>query len=275
MKYLLMILTFTLSIYGCKKNSTEPEITPQPKTDWKLVWSDEFNYKGLPDPTKWSYEVGGSGWGNNELEYYTSGRLENARVEDSVLVIEARKENWGNNKYTSSRLNSKTTIDWTYGRFEVKAILPFGTGTWPAIWMLPDVWNYGNGGWPDNGEIDIMEHVGYDPGWIHGSTHCNAYNWRQNNGKTAKVYYKDCCANYHVYAIEWDSVKIDFYVDSTKYFTVNNEKTGWAAWPFDKSFHYILNLAIGGDWGGTQGVDDSIFPQKMIIDYARVYKRNN
>jgi beta-glucanase (GH16 family) len=275
MKYLLMSLAFTLAIFGCKKNSTEPGTTPPPKTEWKLVWSDEFNYKGLPDPLKWTYDVGGHGWGNHELEYYTSKRLENARVEDSVLVIEARKENMDTNKFTSARLISKSTGDWTYGRFEVKAILPFGIGTWPAIWMLPDVWNYGNGGWPENGEIDIMEHVGYDHGWIHGSIHCKAYNWRNNNQKTAKIKFMDCSAYYHVYAVEWDSVKIDFYVDSTKYLTFYNEKTGYAAWPFDKAFHFILNIAVGGDWGGAQGVDYNIFPQKMIIDYVRMYKRNN
>jgi beta-glucanase (GH16 family) len=172
-------------------------------------------------------------------------------------------------------LISKSTGDWTYGRFEVKAILPFGKGTWPAIWMLPDVWNYGNGGWPENGEIDIMEHVGYNQGWIHGSIHCKAYNWRNDNQKTAQIKIMDCSAHYHVYAIEWDSVKIDFYVDSTKYLTFYNEKTGYAAWPFDKAFHFILNIAVGGDWGGAQGVDYAVFPQKMIIDYVRMYKRNN
>ena len=238
-----------------------------------LTWSDEFNYTGLPDANKWSYDVGGHGFGNHELQYYTNARLENARVEDSVLVITARHENMNGNAFTSARLISKSVGDFCYGRFEVRAILPFGVGTWPAIWMLPDVWNYGTGGWPDNGEIDIMEHVGYNHGVIVGSIHTKAYNHKIGTQKSGTVRYNDCTVNFHVYAIEWDSAKIDFFVDANKYFSFKNEGTGYAVWPFDKAFHYILNIAVGGDWGGAQGVDSTIFPQKMIIDYARMYKK--
>lgn len=274
-KLIIFLIAVTFSVFGCKKNSTEPgdNSTAADTSSWKLVWSDEFNYRGLPDATKWKFETGGSGWGNHELQYYTSNRLENAEVQDSVLVITARKENWDTNKFTSVRLNSKTVGDWKYGRFEVRAILPFGVGTWPAIWMLPDNWNYGNGGWPDNGEIDIMEHVGYDHGVIHASVHTKAYNHRIGTQKTATIRFNDCTAKYHVYAIEWDSTKMDFYVDSNKYLTFKNEGTGYAVWPFDKAFHFIFNIAVGGDWGGAQGVDSTIYPQKMIIDYARVYKK--
>lgn len=274
MKYLLFFFAITLTVLGCKKNSTEPEdvITP-PDSKWKLTWSDEFNYSGLPDASKWTYDVGGHGYGNHELQYYTNARLENARVEDSVLVITARKEKMDTNSYTSARLISKTVGDFRYGRFEVRAILPFGTGTWPAIWMLPDDWSYGNGGWPDNGEIDIMEHVGYDHGVIHASVHTKSYNHRIGTQKTATIRYNNATVNFHVYAIEWDSTKIDFFVDSVKYLTFNNEGTGFAAWPFDKAFHFILNIAVGGDWGGVEGVDTTIFPQKMIVDYVRMYKK--
>lgn len=274
MKYFFFFIALTFSVLGCKKNSTEPgDVTTPPDSVWVLTWSDEFNYNGLPDPNKWKYDVGGHGYGNHELQYYTNARLENARVDDTVLVITARKEKMNDNAFTSARLISKTVGDWKYGRFEVRAILPFGTGTWPAIWMLPDDWSYGSGGWPDNGEIDIMEHVGYDHGVIHGSIHTKAYNHKIGTQKSGQVRYNDATVNFHVYAIEWDSTKIDFFVDAKKYFTFNNEHTGYATWPFDKAFHYILNLAVGGDWGGAQGVDSTIFPQKMIVDYARMYKK--
>lgn len=274
MKYIFFFFAITFSVLGCKKNSVDPEEkTTPPDSTWQLTWSDEFNYNGLPDPNKWKYDVGGHGFGNHELQYYTSERLENAKVEDSVLVITARKEKKDTNDYTSARLVSKSVGDFRYGRFEVRAILPFGVGTWPAIWMLPDVWNYGSGGWPDNGEIDIMEHVGYDHGNIHASVHTKSYNHRIGTQKTATIRYNDCTVKFHVYAIEWDSTKMDFFVDSVKYLTFKNEGTGYAAWPFDKAFHFILNIAVGGDWGGVQGVDTTIFPQKMIIDYARMYKK--
>ncbi|HSC37013.1 MAG TPA: glycoside hydrolase family 16 protein, partial [Chitinophagaceae bacterium] len=138
-----------------------------------LVWSDEFNYKGLPDSTKWRYETGGHGWGNHELEFYTARRPENARVEDGKLIIEARKEPWQGMQYTSARLSTKGKSDWQYGRIEVRAKLPKGRGTWPAIWMLGAVNPLK---WPDDGEIDIMEHVGFNQGVIHGTIHCKKYN---------------------------------------------------------------------------------------------------
>jgi beta-glucanase (GH16 family) len=147
---------------------------------WQLVWSDEFNYSGLPDRSKWGYDVGGHGWGNKELQYYTERRKENARVENGHLIIEARRDGSESNEYTSARLVSKGKGDWTYGRFEVRAKLPSGRGTWPAIWMLPSVKSYGGGGWPDNGEIDIMEHVGFDPNVIHGSAHTSLLSFYWN-----------------------------------------------------------------------------------------------
>lgn len=267
-KLAVFFMSFILLLsVNCKANLQDP-----PKRGWNLIWFDEFNYTGLPDSSKWGYDEGGKGWGNHELEYYTAKRLENARVEDSVLVIEARKEKWSNREYTSARLVSRNKGDWTYGRFEIRAKLPSGKGTWPAIWMLPTKWTYGNGGWPDNGEIDIMEYVGYDKAKVHGSTHSKAYYWRINTQKTAITDVPDAETEFHVYAMEWSKDKIEMFVDTTKYFTFINEGKGWEVWPFDKDFHMILNLAIGGDWGGVQGIDDSIFPQKLLIDYVRVYK---
>ena len=243
---------------------------------WRLVWSDEFNYRGLPDPAKWSYDVGGHGWGNKELQYYSERRLENARVEKGVLVIEARKDRWQDHEYTSARLVSKGKGDWTYGRFEVKAKLPSGRGTWPAIWMLPTAKDYG--GWPNGGEIDIMEHVGFDQGVIHASIHTKAYNHTIHTEKTARLNVPDVSSKFNVYAVEWTPDEIRGYVNNQQYFSFKNERpTNTAAdfrqWPFDKPFHLLLNIAVGGNWGGAQGVDDSIWPQRMEIDYVRVYQR--
>jgi beta-glucanase (GH16 family) len=236
----------------------------------QLVWSDEFDYKGLPDSTKWSYNVGGHGWGNDELEYYTKDRLDNARVENGMLTIEARKEAYKGMNYTSARLVTAGKGDWLYGRIEVRAKLPKGKGTWPAIWMLSSDWTYG--GWPESGEIDIMEHVGYDPDVIHFSTHCKDYYFKIGTQKTSVMRAPLTDSVFYTYAMEWYPDRIDGYVDDSLYFTIKNEHQGWTRWPFDKPFHLILNVAVGGSWGGVMGIDDSIWPQKMEVDYVRVYK---
>lgn len=233
----------------------------------ELVWADEFDYNGLPDSTKWSYEVGGSGWGNNELQYYTGKQLKNASVADGKLTIAALFESFGGKSYTSARLVSKQKGDWLYGRIEVSAKLPAGRGTWPAIWMMPTDGAYG--GWPNSGEIDIMEHVGYDPYVVHCNTHTRSYNGA--NGKGASMQVPDAFEVFHVYAVEWTPSKMDFYIDDTKYFTLN-VTSDYKSWPFDKRFFLIMNIAVGGNWGGAQGVDNTVFPAKMVIDYVRVYK---
>ncbi|MBC7827001.1 MAG: glycoside hydrolase family 16 protein [Chitinophagaceae bacterium] len=236
----------------------------------KLVWADEFNTNGSPDSTKWSYDYGGSGWGNNELQFYTAKRKENAWVKNGHLIIEARKEDFKNKKYTSARMVSKNKGDWKYGRFEIKARLPKGKGIWPAIWMLPTKSVYG--GWPKSGEIDIMEFVGYMPDSVFGSIHTGLFNHSIGTQKTKGLAFKDLATAFHVYAIEWMEGKISFFVDGEKYLQFDNNKSGSGAWPFDQEFHIILNIAVGGNWGGKQGVDDSIFPQTMEIDYVRVYR---
>jgi len=237
---------------------------------WKLIWSDEFNGKGLPDPQKWGYDTGGHGWGNHELEYYTADRKKNARMEKGNLVIEARKEDYKGMKYTSARLLSKGKADWKYGRMEIRARLPRGLGTWPAIWMLNSVPNMN---WPDDGEIDIMEHVGYDPGLIHGSVHCKKYYHVINTQKTDTIRVNDCMDEFHVYSLEWNAENISIFVDQKKYFVFTNEHSGKDAWPFDQPFHLLLNVAVGGDWGGQMGVDEKIWPQRMLVDYVRVYQK--
>lgn len=207
----------------------------------QLVWSDEFNYNGLPDPAKWSYDVGGHGWGNKELQNYTDGRKENARVENGVLIIEARRDGNETNPYTSARLVSKGKGDWTYGRLEVRAKLPSGRGTWPAIWMLASQRNYGTAYWPDNGEIDIMEHVGFDPDVVHASAHTKAYYHSINTQKTAKIRVESARSGFNVYAVEWTPEEIRWYVNDRQYFKFANERRGnpaadYRQWPFDKPF---------------------------------------
>jgi len=236
---------------------------------WELKWSDEFDYTGLPDQTKWGYDVGGGGWGNNELEYYTDKRSENARVENGTLIIEAIKEVYGGKNYTSARLVTKSKGDWKYGKIEIRAKIPGGRGAWPAIWMLPTDWVYGN--WPKSGEIDIMEYVGYDPKIIHGTVHTDAYNHTLGTQKGDTAVYADAETAFPTYSIQWTNNKIMFFVDDWKYFTFFSNAT-WQTWPFDQKFHLLLNIAVGGSWGGVQGVDDNIFPIKMVVDYVRVYQ---
>jgi beta-glucanase (GH16 family) len=235
----------------------------------KLTWSDEFNYSGLPDSTKWNYDVGDHGWGNNELQYYTANRPENVRVENGHLIIEARKEMWQEKNYTSARLITKGKGDWKYGRIEVKAKLPKGLGSWPAIWMLASTTPLE---WPDDGEIDIMEHVGYDHGKIHASVHTKDYNHVINTQKTAIIDIPDCSEKFHVYALDWTADTIKISVDNHVYFSFGNEHKNKGAWPFDVPFHLLLNIAVGGNWGGQKGVDDKTLPWKMEVDYVRVYQ---
>lgn len=263
------IVLISLQLVSCKNTGSDR------KKDWDLAWSDEFNNNGLPDSTRWGYDVDGHGWGNNEKQYYTASRLENARVENGNLIIEARKEKMDSSEYTSARLVTRGKMDWLYGRFEIRAKLPSGRGTWPAIWMLPTKQSYGDNYWPGNGEIDIMEHVGFHPGFIHASTHTLKYYWRIGTQRTDTIYVRDASEAFHNYAMEWDPDAIRIYLDDSLYFTSVNDKTGWQAWPFDKPFFLIMNIAVGGDWGGQKGIDDSIWPQRMEVDYVRVYKRKH
>ncbi|CAN5458078.1 hypothetical protein BH09BAC3_BH09BAC3_15390 [soil metagenome] len=241
----------------------------------KLVWSDEFDKTGKPNESRWGYELGDGcpnvcGWGNNELEYYTSD-AKNVRVEDGKLIIEAHKEEKGGKPYTSSKVVSKLKGDWLYGRIEVKAKLPEGRGTWPAIWMLSTDWKYG--GWPESGEIDIMEHVGLDPNVLHGTIHTEAYNHRKKTQKEGKITVPGMMTEFHVYAISWSKDKMDFFVDDKLYHSVARDpKEDFKGWPFDQRFYLILNLAVGGDWGGMKGVDETIWPKKLEVDYVRVYQ---
>lgn len=236
---------------------------------WKLVWSDNFNNRGLPDTSKWNYDIGNiNGWGNNELQYYTND-IHNAQVTKGNLVLSALRQQKDGFRYTSAKLVTRGKASWQYGKVEVRAKLPTGMGSWPAIWMLPDNIKI----WPDDGEIDIMEHVGFDPGWVHGSIHCKQYNHVIGTQKTAKKYVKNFSKKFHIYTTTWDKDCLTISIDGAKFFSFKNEHKGYEYWPFDNKMYLILNIAVGGNWGGQQGVDDKSFPMKMEIDFVRVYQK--
>lgn len=265
---------FLLSMLSCgKKEAVLPDFVPivQPAKIYSFessaAWSDEFDGNGAPDANKWTYDLGGSGFGNSELEYYTN-TINNAEVKDGLLTITAKKEPYGGMAYTSSRMVSKTGSDLLYGRIEVRAKIPAGTGTWPAIWMLPNDYAYGS--WPNSGEMDIMEHVGYDQGNVHFSLHTQLNN--ASNSKTSTMNIPSVSMEFHTFREDWTPETIKGYYDDKLVFSYANDGKGFAGWPFDKPFHIMLNLAVGGNWGGVKGVDDSIFPVSMQVDYVRFFK---
>lgn len=273
-----------------------------------LKWSDEFDYTGAPDPAKWTHETGAGGWGNNEDQTYTDS-LDNSRVEDGNLIIEVRQILDGRSpRYTSARLITREKAQWKYGRFEIRAKLPSETGTWPAIWLLYADKKHGNGGWPDNGEIDIVEHVGYeeDPLFknlvgnpslpnVHGTVHTSKRNGLENTGIGDKIFIPTASTEFHTYAINWTDGRIEWEVDGQSYFVLERDpllpardppEDPWEWWPFNQRFFLILNIAVGGTWGGhfnsnfypddspygNNGIDDDgVWPQRMVVDYVRVY----
>lgn len=259
---------------ACTDKKEIPPIKPADRVvdkNWEFettpVWEDNFNTATL-DQSKWTLEVNGSGGGNNELQYYTNGT--NLDISAGNLNIIAKKEAFMGKDYTSSRLITKDKGDWLYGRFEVRAKLPKGRGTWPAIWMLYSENTYGN--WPASGEIDIMEHVGYDPNVIHATVHTSAYNHTKGTQKSAQKTIPTATDDFHVYRVDWTPYAVRGFIDGEQYFEFINENKGFTTWPFDKKFFMILNVAVGGDWGGAQGIDNTIFPATMSVDYVKVYK---
>lgn len=261
--FIVSVCSVTMVLLGC-----------QPRSEPELVWSDEFDYYGSPDPAKWDYDVGDGcpdlcGWGNQELQYYTRD-LRNTRVENGILIIEARYEPANVHPYTSARLVTRGKAHWQYGRIEVRARLPRGKGTWPAIWMLPAEQRYG--GWPSGGEIDIMEHVGFDEDVVHGTLHAEAYNHLIQTQREGVNRVQGATQKFYTYAIDWSEQKITFSVDGKDYYSVSRLPSDtWRQWPYDQPFYLILNVAVGGSWGGMKGIDEEIFPQRMEIDYVRIY----
>ncbi|MGI9238835.1 MAG: family 16 glycosylhydrolase, partial [Woeseiaceae bacterium] len=254
----------------------------RPDNSWELVWSDEFDGEEL-NADKWSPNIWPARKVNDEDQAYTS-REKNIRLENGILVIEAHKEDYEGAAYTSGRVHSSGKGDFLYGRFEVRAKLPYGKGSWPAIWMLPsDPFKYATtceegadwqgsstcDAWPNSGEIDIMEHVGYQMGHVHGTVHNEAYYWAKWEQRKGRILIDGVDEAFHVYALEWSPERIEIFVDDSHYFTYVNEGSGWNVWPYDEPFHLILNVAVGGMWGRSGGgIDDTIFPQRMLVDYA-------
>ena len=216
--------------------------------------------------------VTGGGWGNNESQFYTK-REKNVRVEDGKLIIEAHKELLQGSSYTSARIKTKNS--WKYGRFEIRAKLPAGRGTWSALWALPTDWEYGN--WPLSGEIDIMEHVGYDEDMIVTSLHNAALSGGAIGETDQHAYLKqpDACKEFNLYTLEWTEEEIKIMVNGKISLHYPKEEKNWAKWPFDKRFHLLFNIAVGGNWGGVKGIDDNVFPSKMEIDYVRVFSKKS
>ena len=285
MKLNIYLLYFLLILFSC--NEEQSKYTDQGdistlSENWELLWSDEFNYEEL-DLTKWNKLNWKPGWVNNELQAYTD-RDTNIFLENGHLVLQGNIEPGysgtdyvGNNyvaDYTSGRVNTDDKFSTTYGRFDIKAKLPAGKGSWPAIWMLGE--SISSIGWPQCGEIDIMEHVGYDLGLVHGSIHTQDYNHMYGTQKSGSKYVDDVTDAFHVYSLEWSPFYLRYLIDNEPFFFVYNDSNGdFGKWPFNDPHYLILNLAIGGDWGGVQGVSASAFPMKMYIDYVRVYKKSD
>ncbi len=275
---ILLLLAFIA--FSCSKDKTDPQPDdptpeiPQKPQSWKFSntpdWEDEFTADGLPDANKWGYDIGGNGWGNGEAQYYMNAELNNVKIENGFLKITARKDSFNSNAYTSTRMVTRGKADWLYGKFEIKAKLPKGRGTWPAIWMLPTTNTYGS--WPKSGEIDIMEHVGYDLNRVHFTVHTEAFNHTIGTQVGKNMVINDATDAFHIYTAEWTPYGIRGYFDDTKVFEFVNYGNGYRSWPFDQKFHLLLNIAVGGAWGGAQGIDNNVFPATMEVDYVKMYK---
>lgn len=264
-------ITFTLM----KEHSPSPISLTQNMEgqEWELVWSDEFEKDSI-DESKWIFDFGNWGWGNNELQYYTDNRSENARIEDGILIIEARKNDMGQ-KWTSTRMTTRGKVSFLYGKIEFRAMVPREKGNWAAGWTLGDDY-VDEKSWPYSGEIDIMESVGYEvdnetgDGIAHSTVHTPAYYFKINNQISSTKNVKNIAGEFHTYAVEWTPTEIRGYVDGEQYY-VYDKTANELEWPFFKPQNIILNLAMGGGWGGAQGMDESVTSQKLLIDYVRVY----
>jgi beta-glucanase (GH16 family) len=281
MKHLLWIALIGIMI-SCKKEVPVEEPIynlPIPPVGSKVysfettpAWSDEFDVNGLPNNQIWGYDVGGGGWGNNELQNYTANDLDNASVENGKLIITAIKEASGTRQYSSARLVTKGKRDMKYGRIEIKAKIPAGRGSVSALWMLASQTTYGTTFWPDQGEIDIMEHVGFNPGIIHASIQTNIFNYTIATQKTAKTTLPTFDKEFHIYRMDWTPDEIKAFLDDNEFFSFKRRQFApWQEWPFHHPQHILVNIAIGGNWGGLNGIDDTIFPIRMELDYIRYY----
>jgi beta-glucanase (GH16 family) len=250
---------------------------PMPAHSGKLLWSDEFAGKTL-DRSKWSFDTSRNkqGWYNGELQYYAANRRQNLRLENGRLIIELHKDpqlirklpDWGKQEYSSAKISTKDKFAFVTGFFEISAKLPCARGTWPAIWMMPQA----AAPWPDGGEIDILEQVGSQPNVAHATLHTALFNHTRHTGRGAEMPVPTACSAFHRYQLSWTPDTITMGVDDRAYMRVRNDQPGGrGAWPFDSPFYLILNAAMGGDWAGAKGIDDAALPQRMEVDYVRVW----
>ncbi len=274
-KVILFSLIFSMMANCQQESTTKPDSVIEVPDGWRLVWQDEFERTEI-DSTKWEHEVNAWGGGNNELQYYTD-RAVNSFIEDGSLVIQALRETYtgpgGTRNYTSARLRTKKKGDWKYGRFDIRAKLPFGQGLWPAIWMLPTDAVYG--GWAASGEIDIMELLGQEPNKVYGTLHYGgSYPDNVHTGASYTLSEGTFADDFHLFTLEWDTTSFRWYVDDifyqeqTEWYSTNGEYPA----PFDQFFHLLLNVAVGGNWPGNPD-ETTLFPQRMTVDYVRVYKK--
>ncbi|MEO1011036.1 MAG: glycoside hydrolase family 16 protein [Bacteroidota bacterium] len=278
MKAVLHRFIFFIGIF-CFVTACETDDTQTVATFNDLVWEDNFDVDGAPDPQKWAFDIGdGSaegipGWGNEELQYYTD-RTENVTVQNGFLLITAQEENFNGSSYTSARLKTEGILEQAYGRFEARMRLPFGQGYWPAFWLLGN--NCDENPWPACGEIDIMEYVGDEPTVVLGSVHGPGYSGGDAISKDFELENDRFDTGFHVFGIEWTPEYINYYVDDTLYQTLTpediaEETDDEGEWIFDRPFYIVLNLAIGGELPGSPN-SETIFPQTMLVDYVRVYR---
>jgi beta-glucanase (GH16 family) len=239
---------------------------------YKLVWADEFDGSGKPDPAKWSYDVGARKWGNGETQYYTEGN--NVVVKDGLLVLQGRVEPFEDSPYTSCRLTTYKKKHFQYGRFEIRAKVPKAKGSWPAIWMLPVDFKEKKTDWPKCGEIDIMEHVTPLMNQYHVSLHTERYNHAIRTQRTHFETVEGFTDDFHTFAMDWTKDAIEFFLDGRSFHRFERHEEGRIAthegWPFDKPYYLILNIAIGGTWGGA--VDPAQYPCEMEVDFVRYYE---
>jgi beta-glucanase (GH16 family) len=258
---------------GTMSGTSDTAFTTKPfyAKEWKLVWSDEFNGKDGVNPKDWIYDEGRGQ--NREVQYYTRDRRENVVQKDGKLLITARKEAFQGADFTSGRLTTSGKRSFLYGRIEAYARVPKGRGTWPAVWLLGET--FPKVGWPACGEIDILEYVGMDPFRVHANIHVEAYNHLKNNGKGKSIRIRNAHEEFHLFAVEWYKDRLEFFLDDVRYLVYRKERDDLKVWPFDQPHFLILNLAVGGDWGGQRGIDESLFPHTFEVDYVRYYKRKD
>ncbi|MEQ8473536.1 MAG: glycoside hydrolase family 16 protein [Marinoscillum sp.] len=270
-------ITFSILLQQCSPVKSEQLSDDETSDEYHLVWQDNFDSAEI-NTQLWTIIEGNGcpdlcGFGNEELQNYTSNQ-NNLRIEDGVLILEAHKESKNGSEFTSAKVVTKNKGDWQYGKLVIRAKVPYGRGTWPAIWMLPTI-NNRDRKWPIDGEIDIMEHVGYNQGVIYGTIHSQLYNHKIGTQKVDSIAVEDSHEAFHDYGLFWEKDRMTWTVDGKEYFSLDKNDEGYEGWPFDQPHHLILNLAVGGTWGGSRGVDMQIWPQRLEIDFVKVYQKQD